>query len=147
VAGATVGSGSKNTTSEKVDGFGPHPPPELPLTGVAADPVADLTASESVTRVTPRINRRRDIKRDTSSCVAVQPASSKAGAVMSPRRLPLEEPAAPAPGLVVADSELSEVLAGTTRDRSESACCQLNRPDAISLTVWTRASASLANWV
>src|SRR5207248_2015226 len=83
-------SGWKNTTKSNDGALAPHPDGvELVLldevTDAAAAAVSDFCELPSVTRVTPRISRSRDISRATSSCDCVQPRSSNAGAAMSPR--------------------------------------------------------------
>src|SRR5205085_145545 len=132
----------------------PWPPfGELELVVVPTD-AADCAdsvfwATPSVTLVTPLITRRRDISRATSSWLPVQPASSKAGAVMLPRS-ELAPPAPPpppalAPGATVPTSDASEVLAGTTPARFASAACQSKRVAASSRTVSARVWAAWAN--
>ena len=150
------GNGWKKTTRSNDGPFAGQPPPvpvELAPTAAPAGPaVSGLVASASVTRVTPLISLRFDINRATSSCVVVQPLSSNAGAAIALRSVPVPiaeppvlppAPLMPALGETVPSSDCSEVLEGTTFERSDSAACQSKRWVAIWLTVASRLEASL----
>src|SRR6185312_15477617 len=101
-AGPALATGWKKTTRSKLGALRPQPWEEPPAAG--PDELFDICESLIVTRVTPLIRRSCDMNLATSSCERVHPLTSKAGALIALRTVPVPpEPEPPefAPGTTV----------------------------------------------